>query len=170
VNLVFILRPLIFKPSLLCTIYNIICPEVVFRLLEISKSSCETEISSTLSGYEHEVIRVVPIACDVVFWKCRHRPSLRHHESARVKNSPWNQNLIVSYVKEPQNKAGRQSFAVAFFACQGDQDDDTGNNELRSIRSRRAKRATNKKLSCIKNKVKKYKKSVVNDQKTICYF
>jgi len=79
------------------------------------------------------MVRVVWVVRGVVFWKRRHNPSLSGPEGARVKNSPWNQNLVVSFVKEPQNKA-----SVRVPGRQGDQNDDTWNGELRSIWSRRA--------------------------------
>jgi len=89
------------------------------------------------------MVRVVWVVRGVVFWKRRYRPSLPRHEGARVENSPWNQNLVVSFVKEPQNKAGEQSFAIRLVGCQGDQNEDTWNGELRSIRSWRAAQQEN---------------------------
>jgi len=92
------------------------------------------------------MVRVVWVVRDVVFWKRRHNPSLSGHEGARVESSPWNQNLVVSFVKEPQNKTGDQAFAVRGVGGQGDQNDDTWNGELGFICSRQA---TPNRLSCI---------------------
>jgi len=68
------------------------------------------------------VVRVVRL---VVLWKRGHRPTLPRHESARAKNSPGNQNIVVSFVKKPQNKAGGRSFAICVIARERDQNDDT---------------------------------------------
>jgi len=98
VNYIFILRSKKFKPSLLYIVYNPISPKVVFIVLDISKCVCEIEIQSTWWRNDHEMVRVVWVVCGVVFWKRRYNPSLPGHEGARVENSPWNQNLIVSFV------------------------------------------------------------------------
>jgi len=85
------------------------------------------------------MVRIVCVVPRILLRKWRHRSSFLHYESARVKNSPRNQNRVISFVKEPQNKTGGQSSAIRVVARERDQSDDTRNSELRSFRSRRAK-------------------------------
>jgi len=133
-----ILRGTPSKPSLICIVFNPIPPKIVFHRLDISKCVRKIEFAPTRSGDKHEMVRVVPVVNDVIFRKRHHCPSLTSHESARAKVSAWNYYIVVLFVKEPQNKAGSQSSAIPVVACQCDQNDDTWNGELRSIRSQRA--------------------------------